>query len=44
VIVVSMCSEGQIPGSGEIRPNPVRAAIPTQPDQTSSPGVPGPDV
>jgi hypothetical protein len=26
------------------KPNPVFCAMPTQPDQTSSPGVPGPDV
>jgi hypothetical protein len=29
-------SEGPIPGSGEISPNPVFCAMPTHPDQTSA--------
>ena len=41
---VSRCSDGQIPGSGETIPKPVSRAMPTHPDQTSFPGVPGPDV
>jgi len=36
VMAVSRCSEGQMPGSGETRPNPVFCAIPTQPDHTSA--------
>ena len=34
--MVSRCSEGQIPGSGETSPNPVFCAMPTQPDHTSA--------
>jgi hypothetical protein len=37
VIAVSRCSQGQMPGSGETRTNPVFAAIPTHPDYTSQP-------
>jgi hypothetical protein len=33
---VSRCSDGQMPGSGETRPNPVFCAMPTQPDHTSA--------
>src|SRR5690349_22777991 len=35
-MAVSRCNEGQMPGSGEIRPNPVFCAMPTQPDHTSA--------
>src|SRR5580658_2652345 len=35
-MAVSMCRDGQMPGSGETRPNPVFWAMPTQPDQTSA--------
>jgi hypothetical protein len=34
---VSRCRDGQIPGSGETRPNPVICAMPTHPDHTSAP-------
>ena len=33
---MSRCSEGQMPGSGETRPNPVFCAMPTHPDHTSA--------
>ena len=36
VMDVSRCSDGQMPGSGETRPNPVLCAMPTQPDHTSA--------
>src|SRR5436190_5061163 len=36
VMDVSRCSDGQMPGSGETRPNPVFCAMPTQPDHTSA--------
>src|ERR1017187_9978273 len=36
VMAVSRCSEGQMPGSGETRPNPVFCAMPTHPDHTSA--------
>ena len=40
---MSRCSEGQMPGSGETRPNPVFCAMPTHPDHTPPrPGRPGP--
>jgi hypothetical protein len=35
--VVSRCRDGQMPGSGETRPNPVIWAMPTHPDHTSAP-------
>ena len=35
-MAVSRCSEGQMPGSGETRPNPVFCAMPTHPDHTSA--------
>ena len=34
--MVSRCSEGRIPGSGETCPNPVFCAMPTHPDHTSA--------
>ena len=34
--MVSRCSEGQMPGSGETSPNPVFCAMPTHPDHTSA--------
>ena len=34
--MVSRCSEGQIPGSGETSPNPVLCAMPVHPDHTSA--------
>src|ERR1051326_3387149 len=36
VTLVSRCSDGQIPGSGETMPKPVSFAMPTHPDQTSA--------
>src|SRR5260370_33749128 len=33
---VSRCRAGQMPGSGETSPNPVLAAIPAQPENTSA--------
>ena len=33
---MSRCSEGQMPGSGETRPNPVFCAMPTHPENTSA--------
>src|SRR6185312_462019 len=36
VMDVSRCSDGQMPGSGEISPNPVFCAMPTHPDHTSA--------
>jgi hypothetical protein len=35
-MAVFRCSEGQMPGSGETRPNPVFCAMPTHPDHTSA--------
>src|SRR5207248_2972926 len=35
-MVVSRCSEGQMPGSGDTSPKPVFRARPTQPDHTSA--------
>src|SRR6266702_3008260 len=36
VMEVSRCRDGRMPGSGEISPNPVFCAMPTQPDHTSA--------
>ena len=33
---MSRCSAGQMPGSGETRPNPVFCAMPTHPENTSA--------
>src|ERR1035441_5734688 len=35
-MVVSRCSDGQMPGSGETSPKPVLCAMPIQPDHTSA--------